>query len=108
MARVMKRLKKILITIDDKREYIEDYVADRYLKALDESEKIDLLEEKVIIIACETIQAYLQTYGVPEVPATVKKQIAKQIIKGISKANKMLQKQLKKKSKRYKERHKND
>ena len=103
-----KILKKIIIFIDDKREYIEDIVADKYLKALDESSVINALEEKVIVIACEVIQAYLTTYNVPEIPADVKKQISKQIVKGISKANKLLQKQLRKKSKRYKEIHTND
>lgn len=109
MARTrFKRLKKIIIFIDDKREYIEDIVADKYLKALDESSVVNTLEEKVIVIACEVIQAYLTTYNVPEIPADVKKQISKQIVKGISKANKLLQKQLRKKSKRYKEIHTND
>lgn len=109
MARTrFKRLKKIIIFIDDKREYIEDVVANKYLKALDESSVVDTLEEKVIVIACEVIQAYLTTYNVPEIPADAKKQISKQIVKGISKANKLLQKQLRKKSKRYKEIHAND
>ena len=100
---IMNRLKKIIIKIDKKREYIEDVVADKYLKAIDESDAVDILEEKIIIIACEVIQSYLATYGVPELSADVKTQISKQIVKGISKGNKLLQKQLKKKSKKYKE-----
>jgi len=105
MGKITKRIKKIIIEIDDKREYIEDVVADKYLKAIDESDAVDVLEEKVIVIACEVIESYLATYGVPELPTDVKTQISKQIVKGISKANKILQKQLKKKSKKYKERH---
>lgn len=98
-------LKKIYVRIDDRRENIEDFIADKILTNLDENEKIDKLEEKGILAAFEAADAYLATYGCPSLPDEVKEKIAKGVVKALGKANKELQKQLKKKSKRYKERH---
>lgn len=100
--------KKIYIKIDDKREKIEDFIADKILANLDENEKIDKLEEKGIMAAFEAADAYLATYGVPSLPDDVKEKIAKATVKAIGKANKLLQKQLKKKSEKYKKRHAED
>lgn len=101
-------LKKIYVVIDNKRENIEDFIADRILAGLDENEKIDTLEEKAILAAFEAADAYLATHGVPSLPDDIKKKIAQASVKAIGKANKALQKQLKKKSKRYKEEHKKE
>ena len=95
-------LKKIYVVIDNKRENIEDFIADKILAGLDENEKIDSLEEKAILAAFEAADAYLATHGVPSLPQEVKKKIAQAGVKALGKANKALQKQLKKKSKRYK------
>lgn len=98
-------LKKIYVKIDDKRESIEDFIADKVLANLDKSEKLDTLEEKAILAAFEAADAYLTTYGVPSLPDNVKKRIAQASVKAIGKANRALQKQLKKKSERYIMRH---
>lgn len=101
-------LKKVYVVIDNKRENIEDFIADRILAGLDENEKIDTLEEKAILAAFEAADAYLATHGVPSLPDDIKKKIAQASVKAIGKANKALQKQLKKKSRRYKEEHKQE
>lgn len=98
-------LKKIYVKIDDKRERIEDFIADKIFKKLDENDNLDTLQEKVILVAFEAADAYLMTYGVPTLPENVKQTIAKGIVKGSGKANRKIQKQLKKKSDKYKKRH---
>jgi len=99
----MKLLKKIIIKIDDKRENIEDFIADKILFKIDSSTKIDELEKRAIIAGLTAGNAYLATYGVPVIPDEVKEKIADAGVKALNKANKLLQKQLKKKSKLYKE-----
>ena len=98
-------LKKIYIKIDDKRETIEDFIADKILFNLDENEKVDALEEEAILAAMDAAALYLKTYGVPTLPDEIKKKIAKASVKAIGKANKKIQKQLKKKSASYEKRH---
>lgn len=98
----MKKFKKIVITIDNKREKLEDFIADRILARIDNSTKVDELEKKAIIAGLTAGNAYLTTYGVPVIPDEVKEKIADTGVKALNKANKLLQKQLKKKSKLYK------
>ena len=98
-------LKKIYVKIDDKRERIEDFIADKIFKKLDENDNLDTLQEKVILVAFEAADAYLMTYDVPTLPENVKQTIAKGIVKGFGKANRKIQKQLKKKTDKYKKRH---
>lgn len=93
--------KSIYIKIDDKREKIEDFIADNILNVLDDNPTVDSLEKKAILAAFEAADAYLMTYGVPSLPDEIKEKIADATIKGLSKANKLLQKQLKKKSRNY-------
>lgn len=97
--------KKIYVRINDRRENIEDFIADKILANLDENEKIDKLEEKGILAAFEAADAYLATYGCPSLPDDVKEKIAKSVVDALGKANKAIQKQLKKKSKSYIKRH---
>lgn len=98
-------LKKIYVVIDNKREEIEDFVADKILFNLDENIHLDALEEKAILAAMDAAALYLKTYGVPTLPDDIKNKIAKASVKAIGKANKKIQKQLKKKSASYKKRH---
>lgn len=108
VMQILKRTKIIFIKIDDRREKIEDFIADEILTKLDESETVDSLEKKGIIAAITAANAYAATYGVPTIPEEIKERIAEGCVKAIGKANKKLQSQLKKKSKRYKERHKEE
>lgn len=108
VMQILKRTKNIFIKIDDRREKIEDFIADEILTKLDESETVDSLEKKGIIAAITAANAYAATYGVPTIPEEIKERIAEGCVKAIGKANKKLQSQLKKKSKRYKERHKEE
>ena len=101
----MKKFKKIVITIDNKREKLEDFIADRILAKIDSSTKVDELEKKAIVAGLTAGNAYLATYGVPAIPEEVKEKIADVAVKAINKGNKLLQKQLKKKSKTYKANH---
>ena len=101
----MNKLKKIVITIDNKREKLEDFIADRILAKIDSSTKVDELEKKAIVAGLTAGNAYLATYGVPAIPEEVKEKIADVAVKAINKGNKLLQKQLKKKSKTYKANH---
>lgn len=90
------RLKKIYIKIHNKRETIENFVADRILKKIDESQKVDDLEKILISISIDVMEKYLETYNIPKLTTKQKERISKAIIKGLSKANKKIQKQLKK------------
>jgi hypothetical protein len=104
----MAIFKKIILKIDDKRENLEDFIADKILAYLDENETVDSLERKGIIAAITAANAYASTYGVPVVPDNIKEKIADEVVKILGKANKKLQKQLKKKSKQYTERHRGE
>ena len=101
----MAIFKKIIIRIDDRRENLEDFIADKILANLDENETVDSLEHKGIIAAITAANVYAATYGVPVIPDKIKEKIADEVVKVLGKANKKLQKQLKKKSKEYIERH---
>ena len=101
----MAILKKIILKIDDRRETLEDFIADKILANLDENETVDNLERKGIIAAITAANAYASTYGVPNCPDNIKEKIADEDVKILGKANKKLQKQLKKKSKKYTDRH---
>ncbi len=104
----MAIFKKIVLKIDDRRESLEDFIADKILANLDENETVDKLERKGIIAAITAANAYASTYGVPVIPDKIKEKIADEVVKALGKANKQLQKQLKKKSKNYTERHQGD
>jgi len=103
--KMFKKTKQIFIKIDDRREKIEDFIANEILSKVDECQNIDILEEKAIIAAITAANAYAATYGVPSIPDDIKEKIAKASVKVLGKANKKLQTQLKKKSKAYKKRH---
>lgn len=90
------RLKKIYIKVHNKRETIENFVADKILKKIDESKKVDDFEKILISISIEVMEKYLETYNVPKLSKTQKENISKSIIKGLSRVNKKIQKQLKK------------
>lgn len=89
-------LKKIYIKVHNKRETIENFVADRILKKIDESKKVDDLEKILISASIDVVEKYLETYNIPKLTKTQKENVTSAIIKGLSKANKKLQKQLKK------------
>lgn len=90
------RLKKICIKIHNKREKIEDFVADNILKKIDESKKTDNLEKILVSVSIDVIGHYLETYKVTNLTNKQKENISTAIVKGLSKVNKKLQKQLKK------------
>lgn len=104
----MFKAKQIIIKIDDRREKIEDFIADEILSKIDECKSVDILEEKAIIAAITAANAYAATYGVPSIPDNIKEKIAKTSVKILGKANKKLQIQLKKKSKTFAKRHKGE
>lgn len=103
---LFKKTQKIIIKLDDFREEkLEDFIADKILKKLDENETVDSLEKKGIIAAITAASAYASGYGLPLCPEKIKEIIADEVVKTLGKANKKLQKQLKKKSKAYQDRH---
>jgi len=98
--------KKIYVVIDDRRENVEDFIADNILKRWDELKNVDDLRKAGTLAVINVVSAYAQTYGLPALTDEVKEQIATANVKVLKKLNNDLQKQLKKKSKAYKERNK--
>ena len=90
------RLKRLCIKIHNKREKIEDFVADTIFKKIDESKKIDNLEKILVSVSIDVIGHYLETYNVSSLTKKQKENISNAIVKGLSKVNKKIQKQLKK------------
>jgi len=99
--------KKIYIKIDDRRENVEDFIADNILKRWDELKNVDDLRKAGTLAVINVVSAYAQTYGLPALTDDVKERIADANVKVLKKLNNQLQKQLKKKSKSYKERNEN-
>jgi hypothetical protein len=97
-------LKKIYIKIDDKREKVEDFIADNILKRWDELKNVDDLRKAGTLAVINVVSAYAQAYGIPALTEDVKLKIAEANVKVLKKLNNKLQKQLKKKSKAYIER----
>ena len=95
------KIKTIFIEVRNKREKLEDFVADNIFQKLDENDNLDKIEEIIIAVTIESISAYLTTYNLPAIPESVKvkKSISKAIVKGFGKANRKIQKQLRKKGK---------
>lgn len=99
--------KKNFIKIDDKREKVEDFIADNILKRWDELKNVDDLRKAGTLAVINVVSTYAQTYGLPALTDDVKERIADANVKVLKKLNNQLQKQLKKKSKSYKERNEN-
>lgn len=104
---MLKIAKKIYITLDDRRENIEDFIADNVLKRWDELKNVDDLRKAGTLAVINAVSAYAQTYGLPALTEDVKLKIAEANVKVLKKLNNRLQRQLKKKSKAYKERKEN-
>lgn len=104
---MFKFTKKIYIEIDDRRENVEDFIADNILKRWDELKNVDDLRKAGTLAVINVVSAYAQTYGLPALTDDVKERIADANVKVLKKLNNQLQKQLKKKSKSYKERNEN-
>lgn len=83
--------------VDGRREKIEDFIADKILKAIDENTKIDKLQEKAVLIAFEAADTYLVTNGIPTLPENVKNAIARGVVRALGKANRKIQNRLRKK-----------
>jgi|GEM_PF-6848901 len=94
-------LKKIYIKIDDKREKVEDFIADNILKRWDELKNVDDLRKAGTLAVINAVSAYAQTYGLPALTDDIKEKIAEANVKVLKNLNNRLQKQLKKKSKAY-------
>lgn len=94
-------LKKIYIKIDDKREKVEDFIADNILKRWDELKSVDDLRKAGTLAVINAVSAYAQTYGLPALTDDIKEKIAEANVKVLKNLNNRLQKQLKKKSKAY-------
>lgn len=101
-------LKKIYIKIDDRREKVEDFIADNVLKRWDELKNVDDLRKAGTLAVINVVSAYAQTYGLPALTDDIKEKIAEANVKVLKKLNNKLQKQLKKKSKKYIERNGGD
>lgn len=100
----MSRFKKIIINIDEKRENIEDFIADNVLAKWDNYQKADDLRKQINLALINVVCGYMATYGVI-MPENIKNSVANYGVRLEKYLNKKLQKQLKKKSKRYKENH---
>lgn len=90
-------IKKIFLMVDGRREKIEDFIADKILKAIDENTKIDELQEKAVLIAFEAADTYLVTHGIPTLPENVKSAIARGVVRALGKAKRKIQNRLRKK-----------
>lgn len=101
----MKLSRKLYIIVDEKKEKLEDFIADKILEKFDKSQKVDAFEKIAIMTALNFANAYLVNRGINFISDDIKENIADAAIKGLSKANKAIQKQLKKKSKTYQENH---
>ena len=98
---MFKLVKKIYINIDNRRENVEDFIADNILKRWDELKSVDDLRKAGTLAVINVVSAYAQTYGLPALSDEIKEQIANANVKVLKTLNNRLQKQLKKKSKRY-------
>jgi ribosomal protein L13E len=98
---MFKLVKKIYINIDNRRENVEDFIADNILKRWDELKNVDDLRRAGTLAVINVVSAYAQTYGLPALSEDVKEKIADANVKVLKKLNNKLQEQLKKKSKRY-------
>lgn len=94
-------LKSLYLKIDDKREKIEDFIADNVLKRWDELKNVDDLRKAGTLAVINAVSAYAQTYGLPALTDDIKERIAEANVKVLKNLNNRLQKQLKKKSKAY-------
>ena len=97
-------LKKIYVKIDDKREKVEDFIADNILKRWDELKNVDDLRKAGALAVINVVSVYATNYGLPALTDDVKEKIADANVKVLKKLNNKLQKQLKKKSKVFAER----
>lgn len=102
---MFKFTKKIYIEIDDRREKVEDFIADDILKRWDEFKNADDLRKAGSLAIINAVCAYATAYGLPAISDDIKEQIADANVKVLKKLNKKLQTQLKKKSKSYINRH---
>lgn len=100
----MSKLKKIIIKINEKRENIEDFIADNVLAKWDNYQKADDIRKQVNLALINVVCGYMTTYGVI-MPENIKNSVASYGVRLEKSLNKKLQKQLKKKSKIYKENH---
>lgn len=100
--------KSLYLKIDDRREKVEDFIADNVLKHWDELKNVDDLRKAGSLAVINAVSAYAMTYGLPALTDDVKEQIANANVKVLKRLNKKLQKQLKKKSKGYSNRHGSD
>jgi predicted regulator of amino acid metabolism with ACT domain len=98
---MFKLVKKIYINIDNRRENVEDFIADNILKRWAELKSVDDLRKAGTLAVINVVSAYAQTYGLPALSDEIKEQIANANVKVLKTLNNRLQKQLKKKSKRY-------
>ena len=88
--------KKIYIKIDDRREKVEDFIADNILKRWDELKNVDDLRKAGTLAVINAVSAYATTYGLPALTEDVKEKIAEANVKVLKKLNNKMQKQLKK------------
>ena len=93
--------RKVFINIDNRRENVEDFIADNILKRWDKKKNVDDLRRAGTLAVINVVSAYAQTYGLPALSEDVKEKIADANVKVLKKLNNKLQDQLKKKSKRY-------
>lgn len=99
--------KKIIIEIDEKRENIEDFIANNILARWSSYKKADDLRFVANMAIINCVIAFAESQNIPAncIPQETRTKIAKAGAKVEKKLNALLQKQLQKKSKMYKERH---
>lgn len=100
-------VKKIYITVDDKRELVENFIANNILKRWDNYERVDDLRKAGSLAVINAVCAYAQTYGLPALTDDVKEQIAETNVQVLKRLNTRFQIQLLKKSEMYLDRHGN-
>lgn len=89
---IINWFKKLFYKADNFREALEDRLAD-VLDKIDDSEKVDEAEKKLIEGA---INYALEYYGVKNVPAGVTEAISEGLVDSLGKLNNKLQTQLRK------------
>ena len=102
--KIKNSIRTIYIKIDNKREMLEDFIADDILKKFDESKNAEQIREIVALAAVNALCAFAVSEGIPadKINSDMRKKIAQTSAKVFKKINNKLQKQLKKKSKTYK------
>ena len=67
--KIKNSIRTIYIKIDNKREKLEDFIADDILKRFDESKNAEQIREIVALAAVNALCAFAVSEGIPAAPA---------------------------------------